>query len=326
MSDPRLCIIGAGGHASGSIYPFIGKAEAQLVGVCDLRADAAERNARRFGGTPYTDFDEMLDREQPDGVIICIGPEQHAELALRMIERGLPVYTEKPPAPSAAKALEVARAAKAKDVLCVTAFKKRYAKVYLRAKEWLAGFPPAKRLALAMIRASGYYDPANPHKDLLLDFEIHTIDLIQYLFGDATRVFAFAKDKHAYAISIEFACGAVGTLSTCDGRAFHLPTEKVELTVAGGNSMSIDNSCRYRIATENQPSEWYEPAVFTANGDAGKDSGHLTELKEFVAAVREGCKDSRSVIAKSYRSLVLYEAMAASARSGQAENVRYEEI
>jgi len=81
LVDPTIAIIGAGALSTRRIYPYIGAAGAVLVGVCDLERDKAERNARRFGGCVYDDFREMLNRESPDGVIICVGPEGHAELA-----------------------------------------------------------------------------------------------------------------------------------------------------------------------------------------------------------------------------------------------------
>ncbi|HOE65980.1 MAG TPA: Gfo/Idh/MocA family oxidoreductase, partial [Candidatus Hydrogenedentes bacterium] len=74
MSEPRLCIIGAGNLSTRRIYPYIGAAGAQLVGVCDLDAGKAARNARLWGGTPYGNVDTMLDAERPDGVIVCVGP------------------------------------------------------------------------------------------------------------------------------------------------------------------------------------------------------------------------------------------------------------
>ena len=67
MSDPRVFIIGAGSLSSRRIYPYIGHAGGRLVGVCDLVKSNAERNAGRFGGTTYSSWEEMLDREKPDG-------------------------------------------------------------------------------------------------------------------------------------------------------------------------------------------------------------------------------------------------------------------
>jgi predicted dehydrogenase len=325
MDDPRIGIIGAGSLSSRRIYPYIGQAGGQIVGVCDLVRGNAERNARRFGGRPYSDYREMLEIEHPDGVIVCIGPEQHAELALALIARGIPVYTEKPPAPTAADALRVARSARDANVLCTTAFKKRYATAYTRAKEWLGSFDAARHLSLSIDYASGPYGNTSPRDSFLLDFGIHCIDLTAYLFGDVSRVMAFSKAGHGYAVSLAFANGAVGSLSMSDGRSFTMPTEEVELTVEGGNAMTIHNSSCYRIVEKQRAVEWREPPTFTSAGDSGNDTGHLAEIAEFLVAIREH-RTTRSSIAEAYKSMVLYEAIRASAESASPVDVRYEPV
>ncbi len=68
--DLRIAIVGAGNLSTRRIYAYIGAAGAQLVGVCDLDAHKAECNARRFGGHPFRDMEEMLDTVNPDGVIV----------------------------------------------------------------------------------------------------------------------------------------------------------------------------------------------------------------------------------------------------------------
>jgi len=321
MSEPRICIVGAGSLSTKRIYPNVGAAGAQLVGVCDLDAEKAERNARRWGGAVYADMEEMIDSEKPDGVIICIGPEAHAELAPVVMRKGIPVYTEKPPAATAAAALEVARVSKETGVLCTTAFKKRYNRAYSRAKEFIDGFGPDERLALSVDYCSAEYESGR----FLLDFAIHMIDLVGHLFGDAEEVFAFAKGPHAYAVSLRFACGAVGSMCLNDGRSFGIPTEEVEITLRGGNFMSVHNSARWRIAEDGKCTEWREPPTFTSAGDDGHDTGHLAELVDFVGAVAEG-RSTRSSIFESYRSMVLYEAIERSAGTGEVVRPVYEEV
>ena len=322
MSEPRLCIVGAGALSSRRIYPNIGAAGAELAGVCDLDRDRAEHNARLFGGRPYTDMHQMIDAEQPDGVIICIGPDAHARLAPQVMQRGIPVYTEKPPAPTAAAALEVARASRETGVLCTTAFKKRYAAAYQRARQWLDGFDPADLYSLSIDYASANYSGEDARRSFLLDFAIHAIDLVGYLFGDVERVFAFARPGHAYAVSLAFANGAVGSMNLTDGRSFTVPTEEVELTVRGGHSMTIHNSSCWRITDAGRPTEWREPPTFTSAGDSGHDTGHLAELVDFVAAIQEG-RPTRSTIFASTRSMILYEAIHHSAATGQIVALEY---
>ena len=57
----RLAFIGAGGFATGSLYPNIHKVpQIDLVAVCDLDEARAARAARNFGAREvYTDADEI---------------------------------------------------------------------------------------------------------------------------------------------------------------------------------------------------------------------------------------------------------------------------
>lgn len=323
-NDPRVAIVGAGNLSTRRIYPYIGAAGAQLVGVCDIDAQKAECNARRFGGRSYSNMEEMLDKEKPDGVIICIGPEQHAELAPVVMKKGIPVYTEKPPGPSASATLAVARVSKETGVLCTTAFKKRYSVAYNTAKTWLSRYEPADLYSISIDYASAQYVNDSPRTSFLLDFAIHIIDLVGFLFGDVHMVFAFAKGLNAYAVSLQFANGAVGSLNLNCGRSFSIPTEEVEITVRGGNFMTIHNSSCWRITENGEPAEWREPSTFTSAGDSGNDTGHLAEIVDFLEAIREG-RTTRSNIHESYKGMVLYEAITTSAQSGLPVEVRYEQ-
>ena len=326
MGDPRICIVGAGNHSTRRIFPYIGAAGGQLVGIC-VRVDQekASRNARRFAGKVYVNLEKMLDAEKPDGVIICIGPEQHSALAPVAMKRGIPVYTEKPPALSAKEALKVARISKETGVLCTTAFKKRYNVAYTRAKEWINSFPQEDLLSISIDYASGCSSNDTARNSFLLDFAIHIIDLTLYLFGDVEKVFCFAKGLDAYAVSLKFRNGAVGALNLNDGRSSRVPTEEVEISIAGGNFMTIHNSSCWRITENEKPTEWREPPTFVSRGDSGNETGHLAEIVDFLQAIKEG-RTTRSNICESYKSLVLYEAIKESSETGSIVDIEYEQI
>lgn len=324
QNDPKVCIVGAGALSTKRIYPYIGAAGAQLVGVCDLDTEKAARNARRFGGRVYSDLGAMLDAERPDGVIICVGPRGHAKLATEVLNRGYPVYTEKPPSMNAAEALAVAKVAKEKGLLCVTAFKKRYNEAYNRAKKFIEARPAEDLYSLSIDYCSKQYANETPERTFLFDFCIHVIDLSMFLFGDVSEVFAFNKGKDAYAVSVRFANGAVGSFNFADGRSFLIPTEEVEITARGGNFMTVHNSSCWKITENEKCTEWREPPTFTSNGDSGNDTGHLAEIVDFVNALKEGRKTSRSSIYDSYKSMVFYEAILQSAETGQVVKPKYE--
>lgn len=233
------------------------------------------------------------------------------------------MYTEKPPAPSSAAALEVGRVAKETGLLCTTAFKKGYTVANNRARDWIEGFNPGDLYSLSIDYASAHYANESPRSSFLLDFAIHFIDLACYLLGDVEQVFSFAKYEDAYAVSLKFRNGAVGSLNRNDGRSFSVPTEEIEISVRGASFMTIHNSSTWRISENGKPCEWREPPTFTSSGDSGNDTGHLAEIVDFFAAIQEG-RTTRSNIAESYKSMELYEGIRTSVRSGRVVDVMYE--
>jgi len=245
---------------------------------------------------------------------------------MEIMRLGYPVYTEKPPAESATEALAVARVAKETGLLCTTAFKKRYNHAYTRAKEWIGGFSPEELLSLSIDYCSAHYENKTPLTTFLLDFTIHIIDLTQFLFGDVESVFAFTRDHHAYGIALRFMSGAVGTLNLADGRAWDIPTEEVEITVTGGNFMTVHNSSVWRITERGKAAEWREPPTYISRGDSGHETGHLAEIEDFVAALKEKRATTRSQIYESYKSMVLHDAIRLSAETGQMVKVVYEAL
>jgi predicted dehydrogenase len=325
MNLKRICIVGAGEHSTHRIYPYIGIAGGQLVGVCDLDINKASSNAQRFGGAAYVDIDEMLSSEKPDGIIICIGPEEHAKLAIHILKRGIPVYTEKPPAMDSLSALEVARASHDTGVLCTTAFKKRYSIAYERAKKWIQKYPEEDLNSLSVDYASAKYPQDDNRISFLRDFAIHAIDLACFLFGDVRDVFCFSKGVNAYSVSLRFVNGAVGSMNLNDGRSFSVPTEEVEITVKGGNFISIHNSSSWKITENGNPCEWREPPTFVSSGDSGNETGHLSEIADFFNAIQEG-HTTRSNIYESYKTMVLYEAIKESAESEHVINIKIEKL
>ncbi|NSW78645.1 MAG: Gfo/Idh/MocA family oxidoreductase [Chthonomonadetes bacterium] len=71
VSKARIAFVGCGGHATHSLFPAVHQIpEMELVAVCDLREELAQRNARWFGALRwYTDVATMLNQEDLDGVV-----------------------------------------------------------------------------------------------------------------------------------------------------------------------------------------------------------------------------------------------------------------
>ena len=97
--------------------------------LCDVSADALT-HARSITGLDesacFTDFDRALDDADVDCAIICAPTVLHVPLAVKCVERGLPVLVEKGMAPNWTDACALVRAATERDAIVAVAQNYRY--------------------------------------------------------------------------------------------------------------------------------------------------------------------------------------------------------
>ena len=312
----KTALVGTGNLSTSRIYPYLSTAGMKVQAVAARNFDHAEEKCALYGGRPYTDWQEMIAQETPDVVIACVGPELHYEAARFCIERNIPIYTEKPPASNAVQMAELIKLATRHQSFCMTGFKKRYSACYKRAKQWLNTFAVSDWECFSMDWYAGKFDlDRNPKETVLLDFGIHAIDLVTWLFGPAEKIAAFAKGWDSFAITLKMTSGMIGTLTFSDHRSFAFPGEETEITISGGNAMSIHNSTSWRIQKDGCPVEWFEPPTCLAGGDSGYNTGMLKELEVFADCVRRGDAPLEN-LETSLHTLRLYDAITLSVKKG----------
>ena len=82
--------------------------------VCDIDVEALPATAELLGASEqYTDFGDMLERSDLDGVIIATPMPLHAPQAISALNRGLHVFSEVPAAVSIEECRGIVEAAKA---------------------------------------------------------------------------------------------------------------------------------------------------------------------------------------------------------------------
>jgi predicted dehydrogenase len=98
MADKvRIGIIGAGQIAKHHIRQYKEVPEAEIVALCDIRSDEAERVALENGiPSTYTDYHELLKRDDIQSVDVCLHNRLHARVTMDALRAGKNVYCEKP--------------------------------------------------------------------------------------------------------------------------------------------------------------------------------------------------------------------------------------
>ena len=87
----KVALVGVGGISGAHIPAWESMDDAELVAICDIRPERMEKypDKRR-----YTDFDEMLEKEDVDILDICLPTFLHADFAVKAMEKGINVICE----------------------------------------------------------------------------------------------------------------------------------------------------------------------------------------------------------------------------------------
>lgn len=99
----------------------------ELGGIVSTRFEVAGDVAARYGTTAYRDIEHALeDRDAFDAVMVITPPEQHAPIAVKALEAGLPTLIEKPLAPTLDDARRIIRASDENDALAMVSQNYRF--------------------------------------------------------------------------------------------------------------------------------------------------------------------------------------------------------
>lgn len=332
----RVAFIGCGSFATGRIFPQIPLIpEVDLVAVCDVVRDKAERNARNFGARRvYVEHERMLDEEELDGVfVIGPAPQQYA-LAPSVLRRGIPVYVEKPSANTSAEARELAELADASGTWGQCGFMKRFADAYTIAQQIINGpdFGPVHFVKCKF--GQGPYPQLwgidSAKRAMLIGQLVHIFDLIRFFAGDVAQVQAWLNQvtdtQFAYAVTLRMSSGAVGQLdlnSLEDTKGFRDITEVLEL-IGLGCHVTCDN----KLGLKYQPREdWTDSAPHTGSyahtwqpgwvavGNSLTTFGYTGEVRHFAHRCL-GHVTGGPDLWDSYQALLIGEAIYESAHGG----------
>ena len=131
MDKIRIGIIGTGGIAHAHMSAYKNRTDVEFVAFCDIVPGKAAAFAKEFGiegAKIYENHEEMLDKEQLDGVSVCTYNRQHAAPTIYALKKGVNVLLEKPFSVTLDEAVEMCRAEKESGKILTVGFQPRFDK------------------------------------------------------------------------------------------------------------------------------------------------------------------------------------------------------
>lgn len=214
----KFAIIGFGGlgkvHFKNAIELEKSRNDIKLVAICDVDEKRFnEQVTTNLGGNNvpldlsgyklYQDADVLMEEEVLDSVITALPTYLHADIAIKALEKGLHVFSEKPMARHIDECEAMIEAADKNNKLLMIGQCLRYFPEYVKLKEFIDSKVFGEVIRGEFSRYS--LTPTWSWENWLLDYEksggaaldlhVHDVDYINWVFGLPKSVTSFATHE-----------------------------------------------------------------------------------------------------------------------------------
>lgn len=313
----------------------------EISAVYGSNTEKVHRMCAEFAAQAYSSLEAFLAHRPMDLVAIGSPSGLHAQQGIAAARRGLHVLTEKPIDISVERADQLIEETSKAGVKLGVFFQDRCKPDIVRVKEAVVGGVLGKPI-LADARVKWYRPPDYYAKSrwrgtfsldgggALINQAVHTLDLMQWLFGDVKSVQATCRTAlHAIEAedtliaTLEFTSGALGVLQATTSV---FPGYPRRLELSGTEGTLIIEQDRLLSADLRNP-----PASLSKNSQADQNPsssspvvsdarGHQAVLMDFLEAIQKNTTPRCDGL-EGRRSLLLVQAIYAACRTGDRVNL-----
>ncbi len=299
----KVAVIGLGRISGRHLNAYKTENLAEIVAVCDIKKDRADKIALEYNAKAYYDYKEMLDSEKLDAVHICLPHYLHVPAVVYAIEKGINVISEKPMSIDYESALQAVELAEEKGVLYGVILQNRYNEATKFVKKILDSGKLGKIISVRSIvswfRSDAYYSSSDwsgtwdkEGGGVLINQAIHTLDLANYMIdSEFENVSASMANRNHKNIEVEDVFEGLITYKNGVRHCFYYT-----------NNYGCDEPIEVKLYCENGKVTFdYDKAIVIYNDDSieemnepknyeeidGKDywgRQHFTQINQFYKA------------------------------------------
>jgi predicted dehydrogenase len=217
----RIGFVGVGGMGQAAhLRNYVMVPECEVVAIAEVKRELAQKVATKWGvPNIYASHEEMLAKEQLDGIVASQPFTRHGSLVPELLKAGKPVFTEKPIAGSVEMGRKIVAATKAHNTWMMIGYHKRsdpatmfakaeidrlkqtgelgnltYIRILMPAGDWVAnGFNQniwSKEQVQGLLSdppASDMDEPTYKAYNTFVNYYIHQVNLMRHLLGESWR-------------------------------------------------------------------------------------------------------------------------------------------
>ncbi len=285
MSKVKVGVIGVGALGRHHARLYAQNEAAEVVGIFDVNAAAAEKVGAEFGLPVFADFRALA--EKCDALSVATPATFHGDTVLPLLEMGKHVLVEKPIAATLEEAEKMVAAAEAKHLVLGVGQVERFNPSLAVLKEF-----PGRIVGIEAHRLAPY-PPARPglpprgtEVSVTLDLMIHDIDLVLSLIDrpitsiDAVGAPVLSPSNDVVSVRLRFADGSFANLTASRIAA---EPRRIFRIYQPERYLSLNLNTHSAVVASRENGALSRNEVILPERNALAD-----ELADFVAAVQTG--------------------------------------
>lgn len=297
----RMGLIGAGrmGKVFAHTLAFT-VSEVDLVAVADVDPKTSEEVALRFGAKyHYTDYCQLLQRDDIDAVVIATPTSTHAQVIKDASAAGKHIFSEKPLGQTLEMCDEAMAAAKKAGIKLQLGFMRRFDAAYALAKQKIDEGAIGQPVVFHAIsrdkgRTSLEFARRANSGGMIIDMGVHDFDLARWLMSsDVIRVqtegdclvypeLKDVGDIDNAVINLRFANNAVGNIDLSRNAIFGYDIRTEVLGSEGSLLIGTLQQTSTLVMTRHGITHDTIPGFMERFGDA-----YAAEIRDFVSCILE---------------------------------------
>ncbi len=282
----RTAVVGLGKMGLSHLALFRSHPSLQLVAACDPTKYVNEILAKHTGLKCYEKFDELLDREPLDAIVIATPSKLHAHMVGRALDKGLHVFCEKPFVLSVKDGEALVDLADRKQLVTQVGYHFRFVGAFQEAARVVKAGALGKvhhirseAYGPVVLRPKGstWRSDKTEGGGALYDYACHAIDLVNFIVGPPesvggvvrNSVFSKDVDDEIYC-SLYYGSGASGQLCVnWSDESFRKMSTKVSVWGSNGRIIADRQECQIYLR---------EPHAALPGAPAGWTMRYTTDL------------------------------------------------
>ncbi|MBI2559323.1 Gfo/Idh/MocA family oxidoreductase [Candidatus Woesearchaeota archaeon] len=243
MDKLKVAVIGVGSMGKSHARVYCTLKNVELAAVCDSNEETARGIAEKYGIRHYTDYNEMLKKENLSAVSICVPTKFHKKVAIDCIRKKLNALVEKPIAATVEEAKEIISEANKNNVKLMVGHIERFNPVVMELKRKIGNGELGKIYKVHCARLSPF-----PQRvvdvGVIVDLAIHEIDILKHIIGSRIKRIYAETAQRIHSAHEDLLIGTLRFENDILGviNANWLTPKKVrEITVTGEKGMLVAN-------------------------------------------------------------------------------------